>query len=63
MKKYCKDVDISDHSLISKAAYDCLQDKYSRNDTMRLFPILVAYDAIKCIAFIIVMVSVLCTGL
>lgn len=37
MKKYCKDVDISDRSLISKAAYDCLQDKYSRNDTMRLF--------------------------
>ena len=37
MKKYCKDVDISDRSLISRAAYKCLQDKYNRNDTMLLF--------------------------
>ena len=37
MKKYCKDVDISDRSLISRAAYNCLADKYNRNDTLRLF--------------------------
>ena len=37
MKKYCKDVIISDRSLISRATYNCLADKYSRNDTMKLF--------------------------
>jgi len=37
MKRYCKDIDITDRTLIENATYDCLADKYSRNDTMRFF--------------------------
>lgn len=35
MKRLCKDVDITDRSLISKAVYECLKKKYKRNDTVR----------------------------
>lgn len=37
MKTYCKNVDITDRALISRAVYDCLDDKYTRGDTLRLF--------------------------
>ena len=37
MKRYCKDIDITDRDLISKATYKCLNKKYSRNDTLELF--------------------------
>lgn len=37
MKKYCKNIDITDRSLIQKATYDCLADKYTRNDVLILF--------------------------
>lgn len=35
MKRLCKDVDITDRSLISRAVKECLKKKYKRNDTMR----------------------------
>lgn len=34
MKRLCKDVDITDRGLISKAVYDCLNKKYKRNDVV-----------------------------
>lgn len=37
MKRYCKNIDITNRDLISKAVYKCLKDKYSRNDTLELF--------------------------
>ncbi len=36
MKKYCKDIDILDINLISRATYKCLDDKYARRDTLNL---------------------------
>ena len=36
-KTYCKNVDITDRELIKRATYDCLDDKYTRGDTLRLF--------------------------
>ena len=35
MKRLCKDVDITDRGLISKAVYACLDKKYKRNDVVR----------------------------
>lgn len=35
MKRLCKDVDITDRGLISRAVYACLDKKYKRNDTAR----------------------------
>ena len=37
MKRLCKDVDITDRGLISRAVYACLQQKYKRNDVVRYF--------------------------
>lgn len=37
MKRLCKDVDITDRGLISKAVYACLKNKYKRNDVTRYF--------------------------
>ena len=36
MKQYCKDIDILDIELITRATYKCLDDKYGRNDTLHL---------------------------
>lgn len=36
MKTYCKNIDITDRNLISKATYDCLGKKYKRKDTLTL---------------------------
>ena len=36
-KRYCKDIDISDRKLISRAVYSCLEGKYRRNDVLDLF--------------------------
>ena len=36
MKRYCKNIDITNRNLISKATYKCLKDKYKRNDTLEL---------------------------
>ena len=35
MKRLCKDVDITDRGLISKAVYACLSKKYKRNDVVK----------------------------
>ena len=37
MKRLCKDVDITDRGLISRAVYACLKNKYKRNDVTRYF--------------------------
>ena len=37
MKRLCKDVDITDKALISRAVYACLDKKYKRNDVIRYF--------------------------
>lgn len=37
MKRLCKDVDITDRDLISRAVYACLKNKYKRNDVTRYF--------------------------
>lgn len=37
MKRLCKDVDITDIGLISRAVYKCLEHKYKRNDTIKYF--------------------------
>ncbi len=44
MKKYCKNIDITDRELISRATYNCLEDKYTRSDTLRM---LEKYSGIK----------------
>lgn len=36
MKTYCKNIDITDRDLIKRATYSCLQDKYTRKDTLKL---------------------------
>lgn len=37
MKRLCKDIDITDRDLISKATYKCIKNKYKRNDVLELF--------------------------
>ena len=37
MKRVCKDIDITDRDLISRATYKCLKNKYKRNDVLELF--------------------------
>ena len=37
MKRLCKDVDITDRGMISRAVYACLKNKYKRNDVNRYF--------------------------
>lgn len=44
MKKYCKNVDITDRRLISHAVYSCIDDKYTRSDTLRM---LEEYSGVK----------------
>lgn len=36
MKKYCKDIDITDRDFISTAVHDCIKRKLKRSDTIRL---------------------------
>lgn len=37
MKRYCKNVDISDRTFIKASIEDCLRDKYKRNDVVCMF--------------------------
>lgn len=37
MKRYCKNVDITDRKLIQKAVHKCLRNKYKRNDVLEMF--------------------------
>lgn len=36
LKTYCKNINVLDIDLITHATYQCLDDKYTRNDTLRL---------------------------
>ena len=36
MKRYCKDIDITDRDFISHAVHDCIKRKLKRADTIRL---------------------------
>lgn len=49
MKRLCKDIDITDIGLISRAVYKCLERKYKRNDTIKYFSQVsgVSEDALK----------------
>ena len=49
MKRLCKDIDITDIDLISRAVYKCLKRKYKRNDTIKYFSQVsgVSEDALK----------------
>lgn len=51
MKRLCKDVDITDRGLISRAVYACLKKKYKRNDVIRYFSQVsgLAENQIRCI--------------
>lgn len=37
MKRYCKNVDISDRTFIKASIEECLRDKYKRSDVVRMF--------------------------
>lgn len=37
MKRLCKDIDITDRNLISRATYKCIKNKYKRSDVLELF--------------------------
>ena len=53
MKRLCKDVDITDRGLISRAVYACLKNKYKRNDANRYFSHVsgLQENQIKCIYY------------
>lgn len=53
MKKLCKDVDITDGGLISKAVYACLNKKYKRNDVVKYLSQIsgVKQEYIRCIYY------------
>ena len=44
MKRYCKNIDITDRDLISRAVYCCIDDKYTRRDTLHM---LEEYSGVK----------------
>ena len=54
MKRYCKDIDITDIDFISIAVKDCIKKKLSRKDTIELFcqysglPYNAIYRIVKC---------------
>lgn len=53
MKRLCKDVDITDRGLISRAVYDCLDKKFKRNDAVRYFSQIssLSQNQIRCIYY------------
>ena len=53
MKKLCKDVDITDRGLISKAVYACLNKKYKRNDVVKYLSQVssIKQEYIRCIYY------------
>ena len=44
MKRYCKNIDITDRDLISRTVYCCIDDKYTRRDTLHM---LEEYSGVK----------------
>lgn len=53
MKRLCKDVDITDRGLISKAVYACLNKKYKRNDVVKYLSQVsgIKQEYIRCIYY------------
>lgn len=53
MKRLCKDVDITDRGLISKAIYACLNKKYKRNDVVKYLSQVsgIKQEYIRCIYY------------
>lgn len=53
MKRLCKDVDITDRGLISRAVYACLNKKYKRNDVTKYLSQVSGLDRkyIRCIYY------------
>lgn len=53
MKRFCKDVDITDRGLISRAVYACMDKKYKRNDAVQYLSEKsgLAQNQIRCIYF------------
>ena len=53
MKRLCKDVDITDRGLISKAVYACLSKKYKRNDVVKYLSQVsgIEQEYIRCIYY------------
>ena len=53
MKKLCKDVDITDRGLISRAVYACLNKKYKRNDVVKYLSQVsgIEQEYIRCICY------------
>ena len=53
MKRLCKDVDITDRGLISKAVYACLSKKYKRNDVVKYLSQVsgIKQEYIRCIYY------------
>ena len=53
MKRLCKDVDITDRCLVSRAVYACLDKKYKRNDVVRYMSHVsgLKENQIRCIYF------------
>ena len=53
MKKLCKDVDITDRGLISRAVYACLNKKYKRNDVVKYLSQVsgIKQEYIRCIYY------------
>ena len=53
MKKLCKDVDITDRGLISRAVYACLNKKYKRNDVVKYLSQVsgIEQEYIRCIYY------------
>lgn len=53
MKRLCKDIDITDRGLISRAVYACLNKKYKRNDVVKYLSQIsgVKQEYIRCIYY------------
>ena len=53
MKRLCKDVDITDRGLISRAVYACLNKKYKRNDVVKYLSQVsgIEQEYIRCIYY------------
>lgn len=53
MKRLCKDIDITDRGLISRAVYACLNKKYKRNDVTKYLSQVSGLDRkyIRCIYY------------
>lgn len=61
LKRYCKNIDITDRNFIEKAVFKCLDTRMDRRDTMKLLSeyINIPYPDIKRIAEKIILSEIL----